>query len=84
MLQQGFDMPLYAHKSGYVKPDKRVGNDLFRAFSYVITGSEVHHLEICRWVCEYMNLCQVKPGEFSDQYNYVSVSNVPGKSRKIQ
>ena len=42
MLRQIFDMPLDALKSGYVKPDKRDRNSLFRAFSYVITGSEEH------------------------------------------
>ena len=50
MFQQRYDTPPDAHEPGLVKPVKGDGNCLFWSFSYVITGSEEHHLEIRRWV----------------------------------
>ena len=60
MFQQGYDTPLDAHK-----PVKGDGNCLFRSFSYVITGSEEHHLDIRHWVFEYINLYREEIEKFS-------------------
>ena len=76
MFQQGYNTPLDAHKPGLVKPVKGDGNCLFRSFSYVITGSEEHHLDIRHWVCEYINLYREKIEKFSGKQNYVSVSKM--------
>ena len=76
MFQQGYNTPLDAHKPGLVKPVKGDGNCLFRSFSYLITGSEEHHLDIRHWVCEYINLYWEKIEKFSSKQNYVSVSKM--------
>ena len=76
MSHQGYGTPLDAHKPGLVKPVKGDGNCLFRSFSYVITGSEEHHLDIRHWVCEYINLYREKIEKFSGKQNYVSVSKM--------
>ena len=76
MLQQGYDTPLDVHKPGLVKPVKGDGNCLFSSFSYVISCSEEHHLEIRRWVREYINLFTEKIDQFSGKQNYVSASKM--------
>ena len=60
-------------QDGYVKPVKGDGYCLFRAFPYVITGSEEHHAVICRWVCENKSLYKEKRERFSGQQNYLSL-----------
>ena len=72
---EGRCMHSIPHKK--IKPIQGDGNCMFRALSYVITGSEKHHLQVRANILEHMeNIASLVLGHITGRSNAIGVSGI--------
>ena len=72
----GPNVPLGPPDPRAIKPIAGYGNCFFRSISYIITGSELQHMDVRRVVLDHMKFIDYYPAGYASTEQYIQVTRM--------
>ena len=72
----GPDVPIGPPDPRAIKPIAGYGNCFFRFISYIITGTELQHMDVCRVIVDHMKFVDYYPPGYTSAEQYIQATRM--------